>query len=82
MLTRSTRSMVMFSNDFTIGDSQRKIPAGTGEIVVEEQLIEGLSLRAYRRIATHLMVQGRGQECGANDDANDHTGRSEKCHRM
>ena len=61
MLTRSTRSMVMFSNDFTIGDSQRKIPAGTGEIVVEEQLLEGLSFRTYRRIATYLMVQGRGQ---------------------
>lgn len=64
MLTRSTRSQVTFSNDFTIGDSQRKFPAGTYEIVVEEELLQGLSFEAYRRTATYLMVRERGRNVG------------------
>ena len=64
MLTRSTRSMVTFSKDFTIGDNQRELPAGTYEIVVEEELIQGLSFEAYRRTATYLMVRGRGSNAG------------------
>lgn len=64
MLTRSTRSMVTFSNGFTIGDSQRELPAGTYEIVVEEELIQGLSFEAYRRTATYLIVRGRGSNAG------------------
>ena len=64
MLTRSTRSMVTFSNDFTIGDEQRELSAGTYEIVVEEEFLQGLSFEAYRRTATYLMVQGRGSKAG------------------
>lgn len=64
MFMRSTRSMVTFSNDVTIGDSQRVLPAGTYEVVVEEELIPGLSFEAYRRTATYLMVRGRGSNAG------------------
>ncbi len=64
MLTRSTRSMVAFSNDFTIGDSQRELPAGKYEIVVEEELLQGVSFEAYRRTATYLMIRGRGSHAG------------------
>ncbi len=64
MLTRSARSMVTFSNDGTIGDNQRELPAGTYEVVVEEELIPGLSFEAYRRTATYLMVRGRGGNAG------------------
>lgn len=64
MLRRSTRSMVTFSNDFTIGDNQQELPAGTYEIVVEEELIQGLSFEAYRRTATYLIVRARGRNAG------------------
>lgn len=64
MLTRSTRSMVTFSNDFMIGDSQRELPPGTYEIIVEEDLIQGISFEAYRRTATYLMIRGRGSNAG------------------
>jgi len=64
MLTRSTRSKVTFSNDVTIGDNQRELPAGTYEIIVEEELIQGLSFEAYRRTATYRMVRGRGSNAG------------------
>lgn len=64
MLTRSTKSMVTFSNDFTIGDSQRELPPGTYEILVEEELLQGLSFEVYRRTATYLMVRSRGNHTG------------------
>lgn len=64
MLTRSTRSMVTFSNDFKISNWKRELPAGTYEIVVEEELLQGLSFEAYRHTATYLMVQGRGSHAG------------------
>ena len=64
MLMRSTRSKVTFSNDVTIGDNQRELPAGTYEVVVEEELIQGLSFEAYRRTATYLMVRGLGSNAG------------------
>lgn len=64
MFTRSTRSMVTFANDFKIGGPQKDLPAGTYEIVVEEELLQGISFEAYRLIATHLMVRGRGKKAG------------------
>lgn len=64
MLTRSTRAMVTFSNDFTIGDSQREFQLGAYEILVEEECLQGLSFEAYRRTATYLMVPGRGSNAG------------------
>lgn len=64
MLTRSTRSMVTFFNDFMIGDSPRELPSGTYEILVEEELLQGLSFEAYRRTATYMMVRGRGSNAG------------------
>ncbi len=64
MLTRATRSMVTFSNDFMIGDSQRELPAGTYEILVEEELLQGLSFEVYRRTGTYLMARGRGSHAG------------------
>jgi hypothetical protein len=51
--------MVTFSNDFIIGDSTRALPAGTNEILVEEELLQGLSFEAYRRTATYLMARRR-----------------------
>ena len=58
MLTRSTKSMVTFANAFTVGGCQGKLPPGTYEIVVEEELLQRLSFEAYRRTATYFMVKG------------------------
>ena len=59
MLTRSSKSEVTFFNNVMIGYSQRLLPAGTYECVVEEELILGLSFKVYRCSAIYLMVQGR-----------------------
>ena len=64
MLTRSTRSTLTFASAFAIGDCLRDFPPGTYEILVEEELLQGLSFEACRRTATYLMVQGRGSNVG------------------
>lgn len=64
MLSRSSRSKVTFSNPFTVGSSQELLPPGTYEVVVEEELLQGLSFEAYRRSATHLVVRGKGDRVG------------------
>lgn len=64
MVTRSTRSMVTFTNAFKMGESRQELPASTYEVVVEEELLQGLSFEAYRRTATYLMVPGRGINAG------------------
>ena len=64
MLTRSTRSMVTFSNPFTLSGYPGDLPPGDYEVLVEEELLQGPSFEAYRRTATYLTVRGRGSHAG------------------
>lgn len=41
-----------------------ELPAGEYGLLIEEELIHGLSFDAYRRTGTYLTVQGRGRETG------------------
>lgn len=64
MNMRSTRSTVTFSNPFTLPGYPGDLPAGDYEVLVEEELLQGLSFEAYRRTATYLTVRGRGSHAG------------------
>lgn len=62
MDTQSSKSMVTFLNSFVLAGYPDELPAGAYEVVVEEELLQGLSFEAYRRTSTSLMVRGkRGQ---------------------
>ena len=67
MNMRSTRSTVTFSNPFTLSGYPGDLPAGDYEILVEEELLQGLSFEAYRRTATYLMVRGKGTHAGRTE---------------
>ncbi|MGY3670411.1 MULTISPECIES: hypothetical protein [unclassified Marinovum] len=67
MNMRSTRSTVTFSNAFTLPGYPGKLPAGDYEVLVEEELLQGLSFEAYRRTATYLTVRGRGNHAGRTE---------------
>jgi len=67
MNTRSTRSTVRFSNPFTLPGYPGDLPAGDYEILVEEDLLQGLSFAAYRRTATYLIVRGSGAHAGRTE---------------
>lgn len=56
MLTRTQRSTLVFARPFSLKGEPRRQPAGTYLVETEEELLEGLSFPAYRRIATTITL--------------------------
>jgi hypothetical protein len=56
MTTRSRRETVTFQHPFRIKGIDRSLPAGAYEVITDEEMIEGLSFAAYRRVATMIVV--------------------------
>ena len=54
MSTRTTETTVTFSRSFTLSAVDGVLPAGTYRVSVDEEEIEGLSFRAFQRVATML----------------------------
>jgi hypothetical protein len=67
MNMRSTRSTVTFSKPFTLPGYPDDLPAGDYEVLVEEELLLGLTFEAYGRTATYLTVRGRGSHAGSTE---------------
>jgi hypothetical protein len=56
MLTRTHRETVTLRRPFTLQAVGRMLPAGSYDVVTDEELIEGLSFPVYRRVATTILV--------------------------
>ena len=56
MLTRTRREVVTFRRPFSLKGTGRILPAGSYEVVTDEELIEGLSFPVYRRVATMMLA--------------------------
>jgi hypothetical protein len=56
MTTRSRRETITFKHPFRIEGIDRLLSAGAYEIITDEEMIEGLSFPAFRRVATMIMV--------------------------
>jgi hypothetical protein len=54
MLTRSQRTTIVFRRPFVMKGLDRPQPAGTYDVETEEELLEGLSFPAYRRVSTTM----------------------------
>ncbi|WP_092066870.1 hypothetical protein [Poseidonocella pacifica] len=61
---RSSRSTVTFSNAFSLLGYRGQLPAGDYDVLVEEELLQGLTFEAFRRTATYLLVLGAGGRTG------------------
>ena len=59
MNTRTDRKTLTFKHPFHLKEIDRTLPAGTYQVITDEELIEGLSFLAYRRLSTMLMVPGK-----------------------
>lgn len=59
MTSRRTTSTVTFKYPFSIAGYPDELPAGSYEILVEEDLLQSLSFAAYRRTSTHLLIDGQ-----------------------
>jgi len=59
MAVRTTKSTVTFASSFTLADMGEVLPAGTYDVETDEELLEGVSFEAYRRVQTliHLPVK-------------------------
>jgi hypothetical protein len=59
MITRTRRMIVTFKMPFSLDGIGRSLPAGSYEVITDEELIEGLSFPVSRRIATMMLVPGQ-----------------------
>ena len=67
MSTRSSTSVVEFKHPFVVPGAPEQFPPGRYEVLVEEELLEGLSFAAYRETGAYLMIYGRGQNSGPTE---------------
>ncbi|SDE91119.1 hypothetical protein [Limimaricola pyoseonensis] len=67
MTVRSSESVVTFTHPFRISGYSEELPEGDYMVVVEEELLQGLSFEAYRRTGTYLTVQGRGNRADSSE---------------
>lgn len=56
MNTRTDRKTLSFKHPFCLKGIDRTLPAGAYQVITDEQLIEGLSFLAYRRLSTMMVV--------------------------
>ena len=56
MTTRTRNNIVVFKHPFLLKGVDRVLPAGGYRVVTDEELIDGLSFSAYRRVATMIFV--------------------------
>ena len=56
MTIRSRRETVTFKHPFRIRGIDRLLPAGSYKVITDEEMIEGLSFAAFRRVATMIII--------------------------
>ena len=56
MIERTTETEITFTHPFRLEALSEPLGAGTYRLVIDEELIEGLSFTAYRRVGTHLEI--------------------------
>ena len=56
MSSRTTTSKVTFLHTFVVGGYDDELPAGTYSIIAEDEVVADLGLPAYRRTATHILI--------------------------
>jgi hypothetical protein len=57
MSLRTSRKTVTFARPFVLGGADEVFPGGEYEVETDEELIEGISFVAYRRVATFLHLR-------------------------
>ena len=55
-VTRSRRETVVFKHPFRIASVERLLPAGSYEVTIDEEPMEGSSFPSFRPVATMVMV--------------------------
>ena len=61
MTLRTRSNIVVFKHPFLLKGVDRVLPPGGYRVVTDEELIDGLSFSAYRRVATMIFVPAQSQ---------------------
>ncbi len=64
MTMRTTKKTVIFANSFKLGDFEEVLPPGPYDVETDEELLEGLSFHAYRRILTQIHLPAKSGKPG------------------
>jgi len=65
MIARTLSKTVVFSKPFLLKGVDRILPAGDYRVVTDEELIEGLSFPAYRRVATMIFLPAQSHRASS-----------------
>lgn len=55
----TTKKSVTFTHPFQLGDFDEILPPGSYDVETDQELIEGLSFQAYRRVLTVIYLPAR-----------------------
>jgi hypothetical protein len=65
MSMRTSAKTVTFSRPFSLQAVDRVLPAGDYRVLTDEELIEGLSFPAYRRVSTMIFLPAQFHRAGS-----------------
>ena len=65
MTTRTKRKTVTFLHPFWLRGVDRTLQPGEYQVVTDEELIEGLSFPAYRRVSTMIFVPAQSHRAAS-----------------
>jgi hypothetical protein len=60
MTTRTTTRTVTFARPFVLGELEEVFPAGVHTVETDEELMQGISFIAYRRVLTTIYLHPKG----------------------
>lgn len=64
MTTRTIKETVTFKRPFSLSGFDGEQPAGTYSVETDEELLEGVSFPAYRRMATMMQIEPASMKSG------------------
>jgi hypothetical protein len=65
-MTRTTKSTVTFKRPFSLSGFDGEQPAGSYSVETDEELLEGVSFPAYRRMATMMQLEAPARGSGGS----------------
>jgi hypothetical protein len=64
MTIRTITNTVTFTTPFVLGELDEVLPAGAYEVETDEELLEGLSFPAYRRVSAFIHLHPKPEQPG------------------
>ena len=64
MTTRTLKTTITFRRPFALDGLDKPLPAGTYHVETDEELLEGLSFSAYKRVLAVIHLQATPNEPG------------------